>query len=84
MGDVVKGIPLLGTAISTIIDSSVQGLANGALTAVIGFQTIKYLAVEYKLQDILDGIELEEEEELKETCEEIEKELRKKKAPHVA
>lgn len=84
MGDVVKGIPLLGTAISSIIDSSVQGLANGALTAVIGFQTIKYLAVEYKLQDILDGIELEEEEELAETCEEIEKELRKKKAPHVA
>lgn len=80
MGDAVKGIPLLGDVIATVVDSSVQGLANGTLTAVIGFQTIKYLSVEYKLQNILDDVEVAEtEEELEETCEELEKELRKKK-----
>lgn len=77
MGDAVKGIPFLGSAISAIVDSSVQGLTNGVLTAVIGYQTIRYLSQEYKLQDILDGIEIAEtEEELQETCVEIEKELR--------
>ncbi|MGN0824152.1 MAG: YcjF family protein [Candidatus Coproplasma sp.] len=80
MGDAVKGLPFLGDIISTVVDSSVQGLANGTLTAVIGFQTIKYLSVEYKLQNILDDVEIAEtEEELEATCEEIEKELRSKK-----
>ncbi|MGN0805845.1 MAG: YcjF family protein [Candidatus Coproplasma sp.] len=80
MGDAVKGIPFLGEVISTVVDSSVQGLANGTLTAVIGFQTIKYLSVEYKLQNILDNVEIAEtEEELEQTCEELEKELRSKK-----
>lgn len=78
MGDAAKGIPFLGTAISALVDSSIQGLTNGAMTAVIGFQTIKYLNKEYRLQDILDGIEIDESgQELQETCEEIEKELRK-------
>lgn len=80
MGDAAKGIPFLGSAISALVDSSVQGLTNGTLTAVIGFQTIRYLSKEYKLQDILDGIEIEEtEEELQEACAEIEKELRSRK-----
>lgn len=39
MGNAVKGIPLLGSAIAAIVDSSVQGLTNGVLTAVIGFHT---------------------------------------------
>lgn len=77
MGDAVKGIPFLGSAISAIVDSSVQGLTNGVLTAVIGYQTINYLSEEYKLQQILDGVELAEtEEELQATCQEIEKELK--------
>lgn len=80
MGDAIKGLPLLGDLIATVVDSSVQGLANGTLTAVIGFQTIKYLSTEYKLQDILDNVDIaESEEELAQTCEEIEKELRSKK-----
>ncbi len=78
MGDAVKGLPLLGAAISTIVDSSVQGLTNGVLTTVMGYQTIKYLNYEYKLQNVLDGVEIEAEEEMKETCEEIEKELKGK------
>lgn len=80
MGEAVRGIPILGTAISAIVDSSVQGLVNGTLTAIIGHQTIKYLSEEYHLQDILDGIDVSEtEEELQETCVEIETRLKKKK-----
>ncbi len=80
MGAAVRGIPLLGSAIAAIVDSSVQGLANGTLTAVIGYQTIKYLNYEYKLQDILDNVEITETEaELQETCAEIEKELKRDK-----
>ena len=79
MGDAAKGIPLLGTAISALVDSSIQGLANGTMTAVIGFQTIKYLNKEYNLQNILDGVVVAQtEEDLQETCEEIEEELRRK------
>ena len=84
MGDAVRGIPLLGSAISAIVDSSVQGLTNGVLTAVIGYQTINYLSKEYRLQDVLDGIDVgETEEDLQETCTEIEKELKRngKKLP---
>lgn len=80
MGDVVKGIPILGSAISVLVDSSVQGLANGTLTAIIGFQTMRYLKLEYKLQYILDGVEVAEtEEELNLACKELEKELKKNK-----
>lgn len=80
MGDAVKGIPILGNLISTIVDSSVQGLANGTLTALIGFQTIKYLNTEYNLQNILDGIDVSESEtELQETCTELETQLKKRK-----
>lgn len=79
MGDAVKGIPLLGSAISAVVDSSVQGLTNGVLTAVIGYQTIKYLNDEYKLQDILDGVEIAEtEEELQSACNDLERELKTK------
>lgn len=79
VGDAAKGIPFLGSVISVLVDSSVQGLANGTLSAVIGYQTIRYLNTEYKLQNILDGVDVgETEEELAETCEDIEKELRKK------
>ena len=80
MGNAVKGIPILGSAISTLVDSSVQGLTNGVLTTVIGYQTIKYLNTEYRLQEILDGIEIvESEEEFKQSCEQLEQELKKEK-----
>ncbi len=82
MSGVVKGIPLLGTAIAAIVDSSVQGLVNGTLTSVIGFQTIKYLNAEYRLQNILDGIDVTEtQSEFEETCTELENELKKKRKP---
>lgn len=79
MGDAVKGIPILGSAISALVDSSVQGLANGTLTAVIGYQTIRYLSKEYNLQNILDGVDVSEtEEEFEETCVELGKQLKRK------
>ena len=85
VGDAARGIPILGSAIAALVDSSVQGLTNGTLTAVIGFQTIRYLNREYRLQNILDGVEVSEsEEELAEACRDIETELRKKKSKRPA
>ncbi|MCD8201659.1 MAG: YcjF family protein [Clostridia bacterium] len=77
VGEAAKGIPVLGQALSILVDSSVQGLVNGTLTAVIGFQTIRYLNYEYKLQNILDGVVLVEEGEEKEIFEELEDTLKK-------
>ena len=81
MGDAARGIPFLGSAISALVDSSIQGLTNGTLTAVIGYQTIRYLNKEYRLQNILDGVEITEtQEELAEACEEIKDELKRRPA----
>ncbi len=80
MGEAVRDIPILGSAIATLVDSSVQGLVNGTLTTVIGYQTIKYLNKEYKLQDILDGVDVSETPvELEQACSELETQLKKKK-----
>lgn len=85
MGKAVEGIPLLGTAIAAIVDSSVQGLTNGTLTTVIGFQTIKFMNDEYRLQNILDGIEVAEtQEEFEEACAELEKELKRDRRKKIA
>ena len=74
----IKGIPLLGSIIGMVVDSSVQGLTNGTLTTVIGYQTIKYLNAEYKLQNVLDGIEVAETQaEFVEACENLENELKR-------
>lgn len=62
-GKVVDKIPLLGSAIETIIDSAAQGVINSSLTVLIGFQTKKYLKKEYHLQDLLDEIDLSDETE---------------------
>lgn len=81
VGDAARSIPFLGSAISALVDSSIQGLTNGTLTAVIGYQTIRYLNREYRLQNILDGVEVAESEaELEETCEEIKDELKRRPA----
>ncbi|MCR5741636.1 MAG: YcjF family protein [Gammaproteobacteria bacterium] len=76
MGDVVRNIPLLGDAISLIVDSSVQGLSNATLTAIIGHNTVRYLMKEYNLQYILDSVEItESDEEFVKICEEVKEEL---------
>ena len=81
IGGAMKGIPLLGNAIATVIGSASQGIINGLLTVVIGHQTLKYLKEEYHLQDILDEINLEdfsEEEMLNEVKEDIIKSAKNK------
>ena len=80
-GKAVEGIPFLGTALGTIIDSAAQGIINSTLTVLIGFQTKKYLKKEYHLQDILDEIELDEEKELdseKEMVESLREDIKNK------
>ncbi|MCH5159906.1 MAG: YcjF family protein [Clostridiales bacterium] len=74
----IKGIPLLGSIIGVVVDSSVQGLTNGTLTTVIGYQTIKYMNAEYKLQNVLDGVEVAETQaEFIEACQNLENELKR-------
>lgn len=79
MGSTVKGIPLLGNAISAVVDSSVQGLANAVLTAVIGNNVIKYLVEEYKLQNVIEGIEVPTKEDFNSVCNELKTQLIKGK-----
>ena len=80
MGSAIRDIPLLGTALAAVVDSSVQGLVNGTLTTIIGYQTIAYLSHEYKLQDILDGVDVSGTPvEIEEACNELETQLKKKK-----
>ena len=62
-GAALEGIPFLGNAVGTIIDSVAQGIINSSLTVLIGFQTKRYLKKEYHLQDILDDIVLDDAKE---------------------
>lgn len=59
LGGAAEAIPI----ISTVVGSVSSGVINGTLTCIVGFQTVRYLKHEYKLQDILSGIEIEESEE---------------------
>ena len=79
MGGIVNRIPILGGVISTVIDSSIQGLTNGALTTIAGYQSIKFINQEYHLQSVLDDIEIEEtENDVNESVKELEEELKEK------
>ena len=60
---------------STAIGSVSQGVINGAMTCVIGVQTKKYLIKEYRLQDILDDIQLDDDEEDKKLLQDVTKEI---------
>ena len=62
MGKGLDGLPLIGSAINTVIDSLAQGVINSTLTVMIGVQTKKYLLKEYKLQNILDNVIISEEQ----------------------
>ena len=65
LGSSLEGIPVIGGALGTVVDSVTQGIVNGMLTVKIGYQTQKYLQKEYHLQDILEEVVLTEEEEAK-------------------
>ena len=74
-GKALDKIPYVGGAIGTIIDSLAQGMINASLTVMIGFQTKKYLKNEYKLQDILDDIDIASEDEEKAMTDEVKSEV---------
>lgn len=75
---------VVGSLAGTAIESGIQFAVNSTLTTIIGFQTKKYLVKEYKLQDILDTVEIlddsdEEQAKLMETVkEEIKEKMAKK------
>jgi len=72
IGGAAEAIPL----ISTVVGSVSSGLINATLTVAVGFQTIRYLKHEYKLQDILAGVEIQESEELEaEIISEVKKDI---------
>lgn len=72
IGGAAKEIPF----ISTVIGSVADGTINATLTAIIGFQTIHFLKREYKLQDVLNGVEIEDSEENeREMIQEIKKDI---------
>jgi len=76
IGGAMEKIPVLGQAVATAIGSTTQGVINGVMTIVIGFQTLRYLKKEYHLQDILDTIDLGDEVE-EEMMGEVRKEIMK-------
>ncbi len=75
IGGAIKNMPLVGT----IIDSSIQGISNAVLTVLVGNNTIKYLIEEYKLQDIIDTIEIPSEEVITAMCKEAKSQIIKGK-----
>lgn len=59
-GKILEGVPFVGP----ILDALIQGLTNGGFTAFLGFQAQKYLMKEYRLQDILEDVVVEDENEV--------------------
>ena len=80
MGNMADGIPVLGSVVGTLIDSTIQGIVNASFTISVGFQTKRYLKKEYKLQDILDTVETPEEEakEEQELIDSVKEEIKSK------
>lgn len=71
IGSVVGG--LAGTA----IESGLQFAVNTTLTTIIGYQTKRYLVKEYRLQEMLDNVELlDTEEEQAKVIESIREEVK--------
>lgn len=56
-GKFLEGIPFVGAA----LDALSQGVGNATITTLIGIQTKKYLMKEYKLQDVLEDVLVNEE-----------------------
>lgn len=77
IGGIVNSIPLLGTAVATVIGSASQGVINGGMTVIIGHQTLKYLQQEYHLQDLLDNVNLDDDIDEKEMMLEVKDDILK-------
>lgn len=77
IGGVINSIPLLGTAVATVIGSASQGVINGGMTVIIGHQTLKYLQQEYHLQELLDNVNLDDDINEKEMMLEVKDDILK-------
>ena len=79
-----KSIPVLGSAISTLIGSASQGIINGTLTVILGKQTKKYLKEAFRLQEVLDNVIEDDEQEEQTIMDEVKKSITKetKKSNH--
>ena len=56
-GKLLSNIPLVGF----LVEAVSQGLVNATFTAIVGFQTRKYLRKEFHLQDVLEDVTFEED-----------------------
>ena len=77
LGRGLEGIPVLGGLLAALATSATEAAVNGALTVVIGNQTVKYLREEYRLQQMIDGLVIDVANEDK-LIAEIEYEIDKK------
>lgn len=82
IGGVMNSIPLLGTAVATVIGSASQGVINGGLTVIIGHQTLKYLQSEYHIQEVLDDVNLDDDINEKEMMLEVKDDILKEAKHH--
>ena len=74
-----RAIPVINESSSFLVDAAVQVFTNGTLTMWIGYKAIDYLKKEYKLQVILDDIDvLDDDNEFDNTRKEVVSELKEK------
>lgn len=80
LGNAISKNSIVGSLVGTAIESVTQGIINGSLTVVLGYQTKKYLKKEYKLQDILDNVVIEDDAESEmELINEVKAEIKRSK-----
>ena len=76
-----KAADPITSLIGTLISSGVKGISYGAFTISVGVKTKKVLVEEYRLQEIIDGFEFEEDEnEVKELAKELKAAKKEEKA----
>ena len=74
-----RAIPVINESSSFLVDAAVQAFTNGTLTMWIGYKAIDFLKKEYRLQVILDDINvLDDNEEFNNTRKEVVHELKEK------
>lgn len=74
-----RAIPIINESSSFLVDAAVQVFTNGTLTMWIGYKAIDFLKKEYKLQVILDDINvLDDNDEFDQTRKEVVSELKEK------
>ena len=56
-GKLLSNVPLVGL----LVEAVSQGLVNATFTAIVGFQTRKYLRKEFHLQDVLEDVTFDED-----------------------